>query len=151
MKTFLWWFFAVLGFIFFWIIVGAIYFVVADPFNLRPLVNMLWQASESKTNPAPAQRVPAEPAAPLTTEPTDETGSQSVNQTPLQTATQSPGLNADQAAALDSVGLDANAASSITPEQEVCFVQILGQARVDAVKAGAVPSASEFFSVRGCI
>lgn len=140
MKMFILWFFAVLGFIFFWIIVGVIYFIVADPFNLRPVIKMLWQETSSE-----AASIEDISASTNETEPVGNTVSAD------GTATKTGGPTAEQSAALKSVGLGANAAASVTPEQEACFVKILGQARVDAVKAGAIPSASEFFSVRGCM
>ena len=40
--------------------------------------------------------------------------------------------------------------SQITPEQEACAVRILGQARVDEFKAGAQPTAAEYFQAREC-
>jgi len=146
MKKFILWFFAVLGFIFFWIIVGVIYFVVADPFNLRPLVNMMWQASES----VPEFVTPTDSDTQLNTSPTDQSAVES-SQTPANAPETTSGPNAAQTKALDSVGIDSTAAMSITPDQEACFVDVLGQARVNQVKAGAVPTAGEFFSARGCI
>ena len=140
MKKFMLWFFAVLGFIFFWIIIGVIYFVVADPFNLRPLIQMLWQ----ETSPAsvPSDRTDS------SISPTKE----SETTTATEAAVTPPaGPNAAQIKALDAVGIDPGAAVSITPNQEVCFVGILGQGRVNDIKAGAVPTASEFFAVRGCL
>gem|GEM_PF-2118742 len=41
--------------------------------------------------------------------------------------------------------------TSISPDQEACFVEVLGQARVDEIKAGDSPTATEFFEARGCI
>lgn len=65
---------------------------------------------------------------------------------------QNPMLNAEQEAALQSFGIDpANLPKEITPEQEACFVSKLGQQRVDEIKGGAAPTASDFFKARGCI
>ncbi len=66
---------------------------------------------------------------------------------PSETGTTLPMTEA-QAQALDSVGISA---SAISEEQEACFVRVLGQTRVDEVKAGAIPTAAEFFSARGCL
>lgn len=140
MKMFILWFFAVLGFIFFWIIVGVIYFVVADPFNLRPIIKMLWQETAAET--VLMDRTISETDQSVSTETND------VSENPTKDTS---GLNAEQSAALKAVGLGTDAITSITAEQEACFVKVLGQARVNAVKAGAVPTASEFFSVRGCL
>ena len=140
MKKFILWFFAVLGFIFFWIIVGVIYFVVADPFNVRPLIQMLWQ--ESSVQAVPSQQT--DTAVPSTR--SRETAAE------IEASATSPsGPNAAQTRALEAVGIDTSTAVSITPNQEACFVAILGQGRVNEIKAGAVPTASEFFAARGCI
>lgn len=140
MKTFILWFFAVLGFIFFWIIVAVIYFIVTDPFNLLPIVKMLWQENSSEVIRVDDTSTTVD--QPASSEHTDSVETTAVN---------NGGPTAEQSAALKSVGLGAGAVATVTPEQEACFVKILGQARVDSVKAGAIPSASEFFSVRGCI
>lgn len=127
-------FFAVLGFIFFCILLVLAYLIIADPFNLRPLVTLLLESQSS----------------PVTQEvsPTTEVSQPSVS--PGTEAVPAAGVpvTSEQAEALESVGLTP---SSISADQEACFVRILGQERVDAVKAGDVPSASEFFSARECL
>jgi hypothetical protein len=140
MKMFILWFFAVLGFIFCLIIFAVLYLVIADPFNLRPLVSMMWQDRPVTEQSSSNTEVPSGQTEPVV----DFTS-------PDGDAPETGGPNAAQSAALDSVGLGADVAAQITPEQEACFVEVLGQARVDAVKAGAVPTASEFFAARGCI
>ena len=63
-----------------------------------------------------------------------------------------PVLNESQEKALETFGIDpATVPASITPEQEACFVEILGQVRVDEIKAGGTPTATEFFKARGCL
>lgn len=137
---FILWFFAVLGFIFFWIIIGVIYFIIADPFNLRPLVKMMWQAQTTSTA-APSNDVSN----------FNRVESETKSDSPDAVSLPSSGPTDAQSAVLKSFGLDAGVAAQVTPQQEACFVEILGQARVDEVIAGAVPTASEFFAVRGCL
>lgn len=144
-KKILLWFFAVLGGIFFCILVALAYLIIADPFNLRPIITMFMattpviQVSES-VNSRIDTAVPSESPNGTTPESTGADGSNAQVQTvPVTDA---------QADALKSVGLEA---SAISQAQEACFVRILGQARVDEVKAGAVPTAAEFFSARECL
>jgi hypothetical protein len=146
-------FFMVLGVLFFIQLVGLGYLVVADPFNLRPLAVMLWQASGTKT--AAVDTGSSIPATETTlqgtsTEPVDPPADKT-SEVAVPAAVQPTLVNSAQAKALQSVGVDASAIENITPAQESCFVGILGAARVGAIKAGAVPTATEFFSVRGCL
>lgn len=63
-----------------------------------------------------------------------------------------PVLSPAQEKALETFGIDpATIPSSITPEQEACFVEKLGQERVDEIKAGDSPTATEFFKAKSCI
>ena len=123
-------FFVGLGVIFFAILLLTSYIFIADPFNLRPLWEMM-RASEM-------------PALPGTT--TDATESA----VPAPAA--NPTLSPAQTQALEAVGLDpASVPSSITPEQEACFVAALGAARVAEIKAGDTPTPQEFFAARHCL
>lgn len=82
--------------------------------------------------------------------PTTNTGVQS--NTSTQTAGTAFTLSDAQKQALSSFGIDpASVPSSISAEQEACFVAALGSARVSEIKAGATPSAMDFFKVKGCI
>lgn len=61
-------------------------------------------------------------------------------------------LSSAQVEALVSLGIDpADVPSSISAEQEECFVEALGEDRVEEIKAGAVPNALEFMRARSCI
>jgi len=61
-------------------------------------------------------------------------------------------LSDSQIQALASFGIDPSAIpSSITPEQESCFVATLGADRVAEIKSGALPSAIDFFKAKSCI
>ena len=63
-----------------------------------------------------------------------------------------PLLNESQEQALEKFGIDpAQVPSEITPEQEGCFVDKLGQARVDEIKAGDSPTATDYFKAKDCI
>ena len=75
--------------------------------------------------------------------------------TSAETDTATPGgfeLSNGQIEALVSLGIDPDAVpSSISAEQEACFIGELGEARVEEIKAGAVPSALEFMRAESCI
>lgn len=63
-----------------------------------------------------------------------------------------PLLNESQEKALETFGINpATVPSEITPEQEACFVEKLGQARVDEIKAGDSPTATDYFKAKDCI
>ena len=134
-------FFATLGVIFFCILIGLAYFIIADPFNLRPMVSTFLAPSQSNSafeiNDSTEREMGNQMA------PESGGGSGDGSSSPTE-----PSVTAEQAAALESVGLSP---SAISADQEACFVRILGQVRVDEVKAGAVPSAAEFFQARECI
>lgn len=61
------------------------------------------------------------------------------------------GLSSSQADALNSFGIDPSVVSSITPEQEACFVASLGDARVAEIKAGATPTAGDLLKAKSCL
>ena len=64
----------------------------------------------------------------------------------------SSSLTSDQANALKAIGVDPNSLpTTITPEQEECFVKIFGQIRVNEIKAGDTPTATEFIKGTSCL
>lgn len=68
------------------------------------------------------------------------------------TKDKNPALSPTQEKALETFGIDpATVPTSITPEQEACFVEKLGQERVNEIKAGDSPTATEFFKAKSCI
>ncbi len=74
------------------------------------------------------------------------------NQSASAPADSNPMLNAGQEAALETFGIDpASLPSQITPDQEACFIEAIGAARVEEIKAGDTPSATEIFRGRGCL
>jgi hypothetical protein len=61
-------------------------------------------------------------------------------------------LSKAQVDALVSLGVDPDAVpSSISAEQEICFVDALGEDRVEEIKKGDVPNAVEFLKAKSCI
>lgn len=123
-------FFVTLGIIFFLLILVGGYLYVADPFNIKPLF-----LGSSTTTREPASILDAEATVRDTS-----TGSGTIQ------------LSDEQRATLTTMGIDPESIpTEITPEQEACFVDILGAERVAEIKAGASPSASEMFRVRNCL
>ncbi len=63
-----------------------------------------------------------------------------------------PLLNESQEKALESFGINpADVPSEITPAQEACFVEKLGEERVAEIKAGDTPTAMDYFKAKDCI
>jgi DNA-directed RNA polymerase subunit H (RpoH/RPB5) len=121
-KKFLNVFFVTLGIIFFILILIAIYLFVTDPLNLKPLI-----FDQDK-------------------EVVESTGGNSVS------IDQHPLLSESQEKTLETFGIDpADLPTEITPEQEACFEDKLGIARVVEIKAGDSPTATEYFKARDCI
>jgi hypothetical protein len=134
-------FFMGMGVLFVLLLGGLGYIVVADPFHIRPLLTLLLEPA----NDAGAETVTTDTPA---SEPTMEASSTAV--TPGTSPASEP--TSAQREALESVGINPESViSNITPAQLACFVSILGSARVAEIKAGAVPTSAEFFSVRSCL
>ena len=122
MKKFFTIFFVALGVIFFILILLGTYFYITDPLNLKPLLF----GTDSVELSAEV----------------DSAGTEDKN----------PILSPVQEQALQAIGVDpASVPSEITPEQETCFEAVLGSARVEEIKAGDTPSATEFFKAKECI
>ncbi|MEK7167638.1 MAG: hypothetical protein AAB791_01400 [Patescibacteria group bacterium] len=63
-----------------------------------------------------------------------------------------PLLSESQEAMLEKVGIDpAKLPTEITPEMQTCFVDKLGQERVDEIIKGAAPGALDFFKAQSCL
>lgn len=142
MKNILTHIFVALGVIFVIQLVAVGYFVITDPYNLKPLLfGTTGQTFTPATNTA--NNTQDESSS------TDETDA-------ANDATPAAGggfaLTESQKQALISVGIDpATVPSSISASQEACFTGILGASRVAEIKAGGVPNAIEFVRVQGCI
>ena len=129
-------FFVVLGVIFFCLLVAVGYFIVADPYNLRPLISGMYQNSNIENDETTA---------------TSQAGARKET-TEGESAATNSGISEGQAQALEAVGIDAAAVpTQFTLEQTACFVTVLGQARVDAIVAGATPTPTEFFQAKDCL
>jgi hypothetical protein len=65
---------------------------------------------------------------------------------------QHPLLNDSQEQALKNLGIDpAKLPSALTSAQEECFIEKLGQVRVDEIIAGDTPTAMEVLNTAGCL
>jgi hypothetical protein len=124
MKKFFTYFFVTLGVIFFILICAAVYVWFADPFGIRPIVEMMTEDRADNS----AQR---------------DTFESEVDK--------NPALSPEHEKALETIGIDpAKLPTTITPEMEVCFTEKLGATRVLEIKGGAEPTPSEVFSARSC-
>ena len=120
-------FFIVLGVIFFIIILFGIYFFVTDPLNLRPLLSSLM---------LPSGLIDME----------EQTSN--IN----NTIDKNPALSSQQERVLESFGVDPSIVpTEISPELEECFVQKLGEERVNEIKQGGIPTIFEFNTARSCV
>ena len=134
-----------MGIVFTLVLGGLAYIVIADPFNIRPIITFLLFPPTAATVP-----VSTESPQPAGLDTIATTTGRVVKPATVPTATSGP--TPDQSAALESVGIDPRTAiDAITVTQLECFVSILGASRVAEIKAGAVPSATEFMSVRSCL
>lgn len=62
-----------------------------------------------------------------------------------------PALNASQEKAVESFGIDpASLPSSITPAQEACAREKLGDQRVEEIKGGDAPTPTDYYKARSC-
>ena len=135
MKKVLNYFFVTLGVIFFCLILFSVWFYIADPLNLKPIYQMLTTESVPEVQQVD-ETIPAGDEQPTADVVVDR----------------NPALNTEQEQALDSVGIDpASLPTTITPTQQECFIEVLGQARVEEIVSGDTPTATEFFRARGCL
>lgn len=133
MKSLLTKIFLGLGVIFFILILVGTYLFITDPYNLKPLL----LGSPAKTQTTKTDTTETKTSGTTTTTGATTGGFQ---------------LSAAQKQALVAFGIDpATVPSSISAAQETCFVNVLGESRVSEIKAGAVPSALEFFKAKSCI
>lgn len=120
---------AALGVLFIMLIIVVSAFVIADPYELKPLIF---------GSPSTGATYSSRPEST-----TGETGSQASGEFYLSD---------QQKQALINFGIDPSVVSSqISAEQESCFVNVLGEGRVGEIKNGAVPSAIEFYKAKACI
>ena len=124
LKKLLTYFFCTLGVLFFLLMCAGAYVWFSDAYGVRTLVTML-------TSPPNAY------------EHTEVTG---------DGIDKHSALNEAQEAALETVDINPeNVPSSITPAQETCFVEVLGQSRIDEIKAGESPTPAEILQAGKCL
>ena len=114
------------GALFLILIIGVIYFVWADPLDLR-------QYFSAFKNPVFTQ--------------------QNINvKSSTQELKNNPLLTDDQENALRQIGVDpASLPTEITPEMEKCFEETLGKARVLEIVVGDTPSPLELLKAKNCL
>lgn len=135
-------FFVGLGVIFFCILLVLLYLWVVDPWNIKPLL----QAVASPSAPV------SEQSQTSANDSGRSTGDQSFEAGADTSTNATAGMSDAQVEALGSVGLSADTIpATFTAEQEACFIEILGAPRVEEIKNGAVPTATEFWQARGCL
>lgn len=130
MKNFLTKFFVVLGVIFFLLIGGGAYVYIADPFGIKPLIQVFKGNAVSSGDNVTVNTV------------TDKQDNVSGTAVPLNSA---------QEGALRSLGIDPAALPVITPAMEQCFYDTLGASRAEEIKAGAAPTPLDYFKARSCL
>lgn len=128
MKKFFTIFFVALGVVFFILLLILAYLFIFDPYNFKPFIT---------GGNAPVKSIQTKST---TTSQMSEVNTESSNLSPAQTK------------ALETVGIDPSTLpQSFTAEQFNCFESILGKTRVEEIKAGSVPSFSEFNQAKNCI
>lgn len=128
MKKALHIFFVGMGIVFLCILLGlgAMFLYISAPGSPAPTVE---QTGTPAATPGAGNR---------------EAVSESVDRNPM--------LNESQESALETFGIDpASLPSTISPEQEACFIEAIGADRVEEIKAGDTPTATEIFRGRGCL
>jgi hypothetical protein len=138
MKKFLTIFFVSLGVIFFIILLTLAYLWFADPFEIRPLLERYQTASASNDS--------------VVTEASSSSVELEGSKTDVVSALEpNSALSSAQSDALSTVGIDESAVANFSQSEIECFTGILGKERVDEIKAGSVPSLSEFFAAKECV
>ena len=137
MKKFFTYLFVGMGVLFLLQLIALAYFYIVDPLNLKPLLfGENGSAESSRQTSGEDQSIS-----------NAEVEAQGETQT-LPASNLSPA----QERALEMVGVEPESIpQSFTEEQLRCFVAVLGQSRVDEIKAGATPSMSEYYQAKDCI
>jgi len=122
-----------MGVLFIILIIGAVYFFVADPLEIRPVISCLMgDCAVEDTLPDESQ--------------TSEDG------TPALVEDKNPLLNASQEKMLESIGVDPAALpQKITPEMLTCASDKLSEERVAALMNGSEPTVQDFIAARECV
>jgi hypothetical protein len=127
MKKFFTIFFVILGIVFFILIIAVAYTYTTNKTDLSI------QNPETK-----------EENEPKTTSPKDSPATTTEDKNPI--------LSPNQEKALETVGINPSTIpSSFTPEQIQCFEEKLGKERVEEIKNGDTPTATEMIKGKGCL
>lgn len=122
----------------------GMYLFVADPYGMKPLLFGTPVSIQSSDVPESSTQNVADTST--------STGETTVEDSTTVAASGGFELSDAQVEALISLGVDPQTVpSTVSAQQEACFVEALGEARVAEVKAGAVPSALEFMKAKSCI
>jgi len=114
--------FVTLGIIFLLLIILVVCFFVFDPLNLKPLLF-------TKN---------------ITLSPTEESTEESNDKHPF--------LTESQEKILETFGVDVSTLpNELTPEMEECFIEKLGEQRVNEIIGGATPNPLDFFKAKSCL
>lgn len=135
MRTFISWFFYVLGVVFFFILLSGTYLYVSDAYGIKTFVSVM--TSPHSTTPS--------------TENSQHVVSDEKTATVPQQKDANPYLSASQEAALENVGINpATLPTSVSDTQRTCLINAVGEARANEIKAGAMPTAVEIFKAKSC-
>ncbi|MBD3207830.1 MAG: hypothetical protein GF370_00020 [Candidatus Nealsonbacteria bacterium] len=143
-------FFVVLGIIFLLMIMAIAYFIIIDPLGLRTLL------SNKEVNPSisttTSDSETADDTVPVKSTSTSTTSSPSVPNQSVEEQGGHPLLDEEQEAMLETLGIDVeDLPSEITPEMEACFIEKLGEQRVNEIIEGATPTPLDFFRAKSCL
>lgn len=131
---------AVFGLIFIFIILSVVYIFVADPFNLKPIfspITVIDTFSPERDEVVKEDKLPNE--------------SNVVKENTMPDRVEFT-ISAEQRQALINLGVSPDSIpTSLSLEQEQCFIDVLGQARVDEIKSGDIPGPIEFIRAQACI
>jgi len=143
----------VVGGILFWLqIIGLSYVWIVDPFQVRPVIDLLWDARQTEpVNDEINAETSVEPYS-VEVDSDAEAGADNIPLANSEPVDKNPLLTEDQEQQLETVGIDPAALpQTITPAMVECAEGILGSARVIEIQAGATPTLSEFIEVRQCL
>ncbi len=115
---------------------ASAWLLIENPFNIRGIIFYKLGWSSELVQIVPTEKIEAEQSK------------ESINSIPEPTSPL-PMTNA-QKEAVESFGIDPNSLV-ITPAMEDCFVEKIGQERVDSIKQGATPSALELLKSSSCL
>jgi hypothetical protein len=152
-KKFIIGYFVVMGVLFSLVLLVLLYVYVADPFQIRPLLDSLMKTQVvAPTESAKVTRESEEVDRDDVTSQSVSTEIDAVTTSESEPLPQPSLLTPAQEDALRLVGINPDVLpATITPEQESCFVQKLGTERVAAIKGGETPTVVEILVAKDCL